>query len=137
MCCPTQRRGVESKEHAQQLLSDVKSFLSDQLSLELHPNKSKMFPLSQGVNALGFKIHPTHRLLRNDSKKRIKQKLRKFPQLIRQGQLSIEKANQIIASWSGHAQNGSSQNFMKSLVDRHPNFLQLYRSRIRVRPDLK
>ena len=114
---------VENRDQARQLLSDVERFLDDNLKLKLHPKKSKIFPLSQGVNALGFKIYPTHRLLRDDSKKRIKRKLKKFPRLIREGNLTITKARQILNSWQGHADNGCSANFKKSLAAAQPDFL--------------
>jgi len=82
-------------------------------------NKSKIFPISQGVNTIGFKIHPTHRLLRNDCKKKIKRKLKAIPNLLKTNKMTELKAGQMIGSWAGHAKHGCSYNFVKSLVDRY------------------
>lgn len=37
---------------------------------------------------------------------------------------SVEKANQILASWQGHAQHGNSENFIKYLLNRF-NYLKI------------
>lgn len=109
---------VKSKDRAKQILDDMKWHAANILKLNLHPEKSKVFPLAQGVNSVGFKIHSTHRLLRNDCKKKIKRKIRKMPHLIREGEMTVEKANQILGSWSGHAKHGNSQNFIDSILRR-------------------
>jgi len=102
-----------------QRIKDVEIFLNDILHLELNKNKSKIFPISQGVNTIGFKIHPTHRLLRNDCKKKIKRKLKAIPNLLKTNKMTELKAGQMIGSWAGHAKHGCSYNFVKSLVDRY------------------
>ncbi len=108
---------VGSKEEAVKLLSDIKEYLSDHLKLEANNSKSKVFPLAQGLNTVGFKIHPTHKLLRNDSKKKIKRKAKKMKRLISEGYMSAKKAEQMLNSWKGHADNGDSYNFIKKLLN--------------------
>lgn len=107
---------VENKDRAQEVKALVAVFLKDALKLDVNENKTKTFPLAQGVNAVGFKIHPTHRLLRNDSKKRIKRKAKKMKRLIAEGEMTKEKAEQILNSWKGHAEHGCSHNFIGRLV---------------------
>jgi len=115
---------MPSKEAANDLLRDVQRFLHERLHLELHPEKSTIFPLRQGVNTIGFKMHPTHRLLRDDCKRKIKRKLRAMPSLIEQGRMTPKKAEQIVGSWGGHARYGCSRNFIARLVERH-SFLHI------------
>jgi len=98
--------------------------IKEALHLELHPEKSTIFPLRQGVNTIGFKMHPTHRLLRDDCKRKIKRKLRAMPSLIEQGRMTPKKAEQIVGSWGGHARYGCSRNFIARLVERH-SFLHI------------
>ena len=107
---------IKNKEYARQVLKAVRWYVDEYLNLILHPGKSKIFPLGQGVNSIGFKIHPTHRLLRNDCKKRIKRKIKKMPHLIQEGRMTVEKANQMLGSWTGHARYGCSYNFIKKLL---------------------
>lgn len=107
---------VKNKEEANRVLDLIYVFVEEKLQLELNKNKTKIFPINQGLNAIGYKIYTTHRLLRNDSKKKIKRKLKAMPQLIIEGKMTIAKAEQILNSWLGHAKHGDSYNFMKNLM---------------------
>lgn len=109
---------MPTKEEAQGTLLQMRDFIEEELSLSFNEKKTKIFPLDQGVNAVGFKIYPTHRLLRNDSKKKIKRKTKKMPGLIKNGRMTVEKGNQMLSSWQGHADNGSSYNFMNNLLSK-------------------
>lgn len=111
---------LENKDEALEKLGIIKKFLSEKLNLETNVKKTKIFPISQGINTVGFKIYATHRLLRNDSKKKIKRKARKMPRLLLNGAMTKEKAEQILNSWMGHAKIGSSKNFIKKLLKRNP-----------------
>lgn len=110
---------VENKEKAQEMQERITQFLFENLNLDVHEGKTRIFPIEQGVNTLGYKIYKTHRLLRNDSKKKIKRKAKRMRRLLREGTLSKEKAEQIFNSWLGHASYGSSHNFIKSLIARN------------------
>lgn len=110
---------VEDKERALEVQEEITQFLYSVLHLEAHEGKTRIFPIEQGVNSLGFKIYTTHRLLRNDSKKKIKRKAKRMRRLLREGSLKKEKAEQIFNSWLGHAKNGSSHNFIQSLLAKH------------------
>ena len=109
---------VESRERAKEVLELIRNQVEIKLNIKLNDNKSKTFPIAQGVNAMGFKIYTTHMLLRNDSKKRIKQKLRKFKQLLIEEKITIEKVEQILNSWHGHAKQANSYTFIQSLLSR-------------------
>ena len=109
---------VENKERAKEVLKLIRIKVETELCLKLNVNKSKIFPLAQGANAIGFKIYPTHMLLRNESKKRIKQKLRKLKVLLIEEKITIEKVEQILNSWLGHAEQANSYTFVQSLIQR-------------------
>ena len=122
---------VEDRDHARQILEEIRVYADNCLNLSLNPKKSKVFPLAQGVNSIGFKIHPTHRLLRNDSKKRVKRKIKKMPHLINEGCMTIEKANQMLGSWTGHAMYGCSLNFIQKLL-RMVDYLYMDKGRLKI-----
>lgn len=115
---------VKDKEVAKEVLCLVSDFTKELLGLKLNENKTKIFPINQGVNTIGYKIYTTHMLLRNESKKKIKRKIKAMPRLISEGRLTIEKAEQILNSWKGHAGHGDSYNFIQSLLNRF-DFLYL------------
>ena len=110
---------VENKKKAKVTMDMITEFLKSELNLVTNKSKTKIFPINQGVNTMGFKIYPTHRLLRNSSKKKIKRKARKMQRLIAEGGMTTEKAEQILNSWKGHAENGNSFSFIQRLLRRH------------------
>lgn len=111
---------VENKEEANRVLALMVDFLKERLALDISEDKTKVFPIAQGVNAYGFKIHKTHRLLRNDSKKKIKRKAKQMKHSLVEGRMTKEKVEQILNSWNGHARHGNSLNFIDSLIRRNP-----------------
>lgn len=74
------------------------------------------------------RIYVTHRLLRNDSKKKIKRKIKAIPGLILEGRMTVEKAEQILNSWNGHAEHANSYNFIQGLLEKH-EFLYLTKNK--------
>ena len=125
---------LPNKEKTNEVVNLIKKFLTNKLDLEVNVNKTKTFPISQGVNTIGFKIYTTHRLLRTDSKKRIKRKMGKFKKLIRNNKLTIEKVECMLNSWLGHARNGNSYNLIKKLLEKY-NFLELKNNIFKVNRD--
>jgi len=110
---------VKNKKKAKEARENVSSFIKSELKLNINKNKTKIFPINQGVNAIGFKIYTTHRLLRNSSKKKIKRKAKKMRHLLEEEKMKPEKAEQILNSWKGHADNGCSYNFIEKLLERN------------------
>lgn len=109
---------VKTREKAKEIKSKISQFVIDSLNLKMNQKKTKIFPLAQGINMVGYKIWPTHKLLRNSTKKKIKQKLSKFKRLIGENKISISKVEQILNSWKGHADHASSDNFYQYLEGR-------------------
>jgi len=110
---------VRNKEEANRMLGLMVDFINNELNLNINEKKTKLFPVEQGVNAYGFKIYKTHRLLRNESKKKIKRKSKKMRRLIIEERMTVNKAEQILNSWLGHAKHANSYNFILRLVDRN------------------
>jgi retron-type reverse transcriptase len=106
---------VKDREEARCTLYAIKRFVENELKLKLNNKKSKIFPIDQGVNMVGFKIQRTHKLLRNDCKKKIKRKVKKLPALLNSEQLTDKKVEQMLNSWLGHARHGSSYNFIQKI----------------------
>jgi hypothetical protein len=110
---------VENRELANIIKSKVNEYLKNELNLNINNKKTKIFPLNQGINSIGYKIYTTHKLLRNNSKKKIKQKTKKFKILLKENNIDVEKVEQILNSWLGHATNSDSHNFINKLVTKN------------------
>lgn len=107
---------LPNKEEAQKAKDEFTTFIKDRLKLDHNRKKTQIFPINQGVNAYGFKVHRTHRLLRDDSKQKIKRKIKKMPKLIAEERMSVATANTMLSSWSGHARYASSRNFIQNIL---------------------
>lgn len=109
---------VPTKEQAQEVLAKIKTFVEERLNLELN-EKTKIFPLSQGVNAYGFKIFTTHRMVRNSSKAAMKRRIKAMDEKYRNGELSLNRLELGVNSWLGHARHSNSYNLSKKIFGKY------------------
>ena len=105
---------LDSKEKAKAYLNEISKFLRANLKLELN-KKTSYFKAKQGVNFCGFRIWKTHRLLREQSKKKMKRKLKTFEKLYRENKIGQSYILACINSWMGHAKHCNSYNLRNKL----------------------
>ncbi len=87
------------KKHLARLASEIETFLADTLALKL--SKNSVFPVTQGVDFLGYRHFPTHILLRKSTTTRIRRRLRRLPSALADGHISFEYFRSCIASVKG------------------------------------
>ncbi|MFH0711639.1 MAG: reverse transcriptase domain-containing protein [archaeon] len=78
---------------------EIKIFLKKNLNLQLHPQKSRIIKLSNGIDFVGFRIFYYTKLLR-------KRNIRKMQNTIKQyknGKITKNKLNEIYQGWSAYA----------------------------------
>jgi len=68
---------VNDKSYLKNLITPIRTFLSNKLALELHSKKITIRKFHQGVDFLGYVVLPHHRLLRTKTRQRIFRKLEK------------------------------------------------------------
>lgn len=78
--------------------------------LAMSISKWQIAPVSRGINFLGFRIWPRHKLLRKQSVVTAKRKIKKY--VDRGDQTSLD---QFIASWRGHASHADTCNLFNHL----------------------
>lgn len=108
----------DNKEEAKRMLNKVRFYTETRLKLKLNTRKTKIFPLEQGVNMVGFKIYPTHILLSDRSKKSMKKKMKKLQEKFLMGHVGKEEVEAICNSWYGHARHSNSYNMVNSWIDK-------------------
>lgn len=95
------------------LVGVIGRFLKEHLKLELHPRKVVIKKLNQGVDFVGYVLFEHHILLRTQTKKRLKKRLKEKYRDYRQGKISAASFDQTLQSYLGilsHAnQHGFSQ----------------------------
>lgn len=99
----------ESREELEEILKDLTVFIEKEMKLEW--SKWSISPTSKGVNFLGYRIWSTHKLVRPDSVRRAKRKIKKY-----QENNETEKLSKFIASWSGHIKWANSFNLKTKLL---------------------
>lgn len=104
-----------NKDELWEYKREIQVFLADRLNLALN-GKTSVFPISQGIDFLGYRIWPTHRLLRKNSIKRMKRKLKIFRKKYSEGRITMDRMNASIQSWLGHCKHANTYNLRQKLL---------------------
>lgn len=84
--------------------------------LKLHPDKTWVLPVANGVDHLGYRIFPGYRLMRKDNSFRFARQYRKLVMAFRQGSISFDELNAPVQSWIGHAKHADSYGLRKATL---------------------
>jgi hypothetical protein len=79
----------------------IEAFLVDHLALKLN-HKTSIFPISHGIDFLGYRTFAYKRLLRKSSAKRMVTRLRHAKWLYRLGKMKLSRINDSVRSWIAH-----------------------------------
>lgn len=104
---------LKTKEEYIILMNKIRYFLKEKLHLELN-HKSKYYPNKMGINFCGYRIYETHILVRNNSKKKMKKKIKKWRSNDR---LYINEIKPTINSWIGHISHANSYNLLTTYIN--------------------
>lgn len=101
-----------SKEYLKYCLGEIRK-MSGELGLNLNKKKTKIVPVTTGINYLGFHIYLTKQgkvicRIKAKSKSRERKKLRKLKGKVERGELTYEIAKDSYQSWKAHARRGNT-----------------------------
>lgn len=102
----------ESREQLEKWKKEINIFLSSNLKLDLHPDKSKIVSLSKGIDFVGFRIFYYFRLLRIRNIRNILHKIRAY----KFGNLSKENILEIFQGWNAHAKWANSLKIRRKIA---------------------
>lgn len=91
-------------------------FLYHQLALELHPDKSKIIPLNRGIDFLGFKIFPYHRLMKRRNRRKFQRKLRENIALFEQQQIGYDELYDFMEGWLAYAKHADTYKLREKIT---------------------
>jgi len=103
----------DDKRHLHEIKDELKAFVDARLSLRLR--KDSIFPVSQGVDFLGYRHFRGYILLRKSTAKRVIKRLRKMPEMLASGRLSKDRARASLASTRGWLRWANAHNLSLSL----------------------
>lgn len=90
----------------------IENFLKQRLKLELHPEKSKIIPLHNGVNLLGFKVFHHYKLPRKSNLRKFETKLNLYTLASRER----EHIAKMFEGWFGYAVHGNTYKLRKKIL---------------------
>jgi len=104
-------------------LEEARELFAEELAkvgLHLHPEKTRIFPLTDGIRVLGFRfvLTDTGKVLRIIDPKNVKherRKLFKMSKLLAAGRMTREKFNECYGSWQAHARLGNSYKMLRRM----------------------
>ena len=97
-----------SAEHLRQVKAAIEAYSAERLGLRF--SKWSIASSTHGINFLGYRIWPTHKLLRRDSVVRARRKLAAY-----RAAGDAERLQRFVGAWLGHASWADSRNLIRSL----------------------
>lgn len=85
------------------------------LKLELHPDKSEIHALRNGITFLGYRIFYNHKLLKKRNIRYFYKKFNKKLNLYRRGLIDKDKLDSFLQGWFGYSKFANTHNFNKRI----------------------
>jgi len=108
----------ESKQELHQIKGQINLFLNS-MKLTLHPKKATIFPLSIGIDFLGYRIFNSHRLVRKSTVKRFLKKCKKKFKGYNSGAIDYDKLMESFNSWDAYMSHADSYALKNDLYQRY------------------
>jgi retron-type reverse transcriptase len=102
----------ESKEQLEEWKEKIDKFLRQELKIELHPEKSQIVSLAEGVDFVGFRNFYHFRLLR----KRNINNMRRKVEMFKGGLISQEKFLESFQGWNAYARWANTFKLRKNIL---------------------
>lgn len=86
------------------------------LRLTLHPRKSVVFPVRDGIDFLGYRVFPMRRRVRRVAVRRFTRRLRRLREAYRAGEVGLEHVHQSVQSWITHVSHAQSYRLRRAVL---------------------
>lgn len=109
----------QDREYLKICLTKMREYIREERLLEFN-SKTQIFPISQGVDYLGFHFYLTEtgkvvKRLRTSNKKRMKRKIKRFRHAYREGKITFDAITRSMASYSGHLSYGHTYKLRQNI----------------------
>jgi len=103
----------DDKKFLGKMVGIIEEYIRERLQLKL--SKCDLFPVSRGIDFLGYRHFKGYILVRKSTAKRVKKRLKKLPTLLAKNKISTEQYRSSLASTMGWLKWSNSYNLRKSL----------------------
>lgn len=86
--------------------------------MELHEEKSQVYPLHRGITLLGFRMFYYYRLPKKSNLRKLERRMFDFKDLYERGELPIETIAESFDGWIAYAEQGNTFKLRKRLVEK-------------------
>ena len=111
-----------SKEQLNVWKEEIDNFLQEELKLELHPEKSRIIPLSKGIDFVGFRNFYYFKLLRKRNVRKMRIKINRYYV----GYISRDKILESFQGWNAYAKWADSYELRRKLLIEIQNLPDCY-----------
>jgi retron-type reverse transcriptase len=98
--------------------SEINEYLRRELRIDLHPEKSGVVQVKNGVTLLGFRLFYHYKLLKKSNAKRIWKRLERFKQEYNEGRMNSSDMFTRLEGWLSYAEFGNTYNLRIRVVSR-------------------
>ena len=104
----------KEKQQAINVLEKISKFLEENLQLKLN-KKTQIFKGKQGVNFCGYKINEYRMKIRDKGKRKLKNKVKKLKQQVKNGVITSKEAKKYLAGHLGYLKIANVNNLKKEI----------------------
>lgn len=109
----------EGKDYLEKCLDEIRDYVRP-LGFELHPKKTRIYPITDGIKFLGFiyRLTNTGKVVKTVLPRNVKNyriKLRRIVSLAKKGRITREKVDECYTSWRAHAVKGNSTKLLRRM----------------------
>ncbi|MCD4666542.1 helix-turn-helix domain-containing protein [archaeon] len=106
----------------------INEFLTEKLDIKLHEDKSRILKLSKGINFLGLRIFPRHKLITRKNLEKFERNFKKLKLLYKEGIISHEKITEIFEGWLAYISNADTYKYRNYLMNNFDKWFPLKES---------
>lgn len=109
----------KSKDYLEYCWQEIAAQL-EPMGFELHPKKTRIYPITDGIKYLGFiyKLTDTGKVVKTVLPKNVKnyrRKLFRLVKLAKKGRITKDKVDECYRSWRAHAERGDSAKLLRRM----------------------
>lgn len=106
----------ENKAVLEKYKEKINRFLINQLSIKLHPDKSKIIPLKKRITFLGFRIFYYHKLLKKSNIRNMKNKFKIIKENYDKAKIDYDEVYDFFEGWIAYAKHANTYNLRKKIA---------------------
>ncbi len=105
-----------NKDDLKEYKKKIDDYLIKNLKLELHQDKSKIFPMYKGVNLLGFRVFYFYKLLRKRNITHFNKRLADLEEKYKKGLIEYKQVMDSIQGWFAYVMWGNTYKLRKNII---------------------